>query len=106
MRLRYLALAFHVLFERLGAFTGVATAMGKADIVDVVSSAPADWGEVFERVGVWVGRPECPVDGESAEATGLVAGVPFGFDELGCGVAFRFCFCSAQPPAFFDLRAG
>lgn len=80
--------------------------MGKADIVDVVSSSSGDGGEVFECVGVWVGRSECSVDGESAEAAGLVAGFPFGFDELGCGVAFRFCFCSAQPPAFFGLRVG
>lgn len=74
---------------------GVASVVGEVDVVDVVAAATGYRGEMFDGATHVVGRLECGVDGFSAEDAGLVSGLPFGFDELWCGVAFELSFGSA-----------
>lgn len=74
---------------------GVAAVVGEVDVVDVVAAAAGYRGEVFNGATHVVWRFECGVDGFFAEDAGLVAGFPFGFDDLWRGIAFEFSFGSA-----------
>ena len=84
-----------VLFEGSVSLLTVAAPVGEGDVVEVVASASGDGGEVFNGATHVVRCFECGVDGFSAEDAGVVAGFPFGFDDLGCGVAFEFDLCAA-----------